>query len=730
MVTKKISVQEGMQLKSTDINNISHALEQTVNDGLLAGLMTGNDAFFDLSACKVVPESGMDVQISTGLGMQYDSSETGTFRAKHKFINVVTAFSQTIAPNSSGSTRYDRISIKHNVDQDDETETRIFRTTATGSLQLTLSAYSSVDSYVLNYTQGTAGSGVPPEIPSGYVSLATIEVPNGVSTILASHITDTRPLFHIRHDATSLVVADYASSGAADYYGADGIQQAIDALPATGGEVLVRTGTYELNRVLEPTANVRLYGQGPSTILKPALGRDLMRIGKPDITVGDKVLVTLATSEQLAIAYNPLDKEYGVLSLDTGTGDIIFQLVDAVTETATGAQVVVASGTGVAGNRLDIVFNPTLIEYCAVWEDSGNDIYARRLYSNGQPRLAAEDISDGSDAYSQPAVCYCGEAGEETYCITWYDDTNDKVMYRSYLTSLSDKVEVATSAASPGQISVDIAYDNNGECRLVYVDRPTTEDRVVAARIDVSGNAVTGSATVVASGTGEDHRGCRVESGGSVSGIVWYEDSNTEVQFRGMTAGDDTFEGAAAVIATVTTEFPEITYDSDNDQFAMVYSNGSSPNGEVHIAVSQGDGTAVVADTTLFNSTTGALHYQAICYDTDVQRPVLIYCDDASIRIEVYDAASTDEAVDRVVVENMFLAGNDTSDEVLINLVNSNKSVIRGCTFEDADAASSAAVVISSDCDGTLLLGNIFESNTTDITDGGNNTVDSANVKL
>ncbi len=102
---------------------------------------------------------------------------------------------------------------------------------------------------------------------------------------IAEHVREPRPLQApaIGGDGPAqLSVADFAS--AASMTG--GIQEAVDALPAGGGEVYVPPGRYVLKCAVHLRSNVTLRGAGPSTLLvRPA---DAHSLATATVAVGDR----------------------------------------------------------------------------------------------------------------------------------------------------------------------------------------------------------------------------------------------------------------------------------------------------------------------------------------------------------------------------------------------------------------------------------------------------------
>jgi len=101
--------------------------------------------------------------------------------------------------------------------------------------------------------------------------------------------------------ATKIVAAD----GSGDY---SDIQSAIDSLPAGGGLVFIKDGTYTINSPITITkSNVALVGQGPATILALANG-----VNDSVIKIGDEVSnITDVIVSDLSIDGNRLNQTAG-----------------------------------------------------------------------------------------------------------------------------------------------------------------------------------------------------------------------------------------------------------------------------------------------------------------------------------------------------------------------------------------------------------------------------------
>lgn len=730
MVTKKIRPQEGQQLKSSDVSNISHALEQTMNDGVLSGVTNQSNGFiFGNLGLKVVPSSGLDVQISAGLGVVFDASESSTFRAQHKFVNVESADTQTIASNSSGFTRIDLISITFNVDQDDQSEDRVFRTSATGQLVTQAAVYSTKDEYTIVYTQGTAGLGVAPDVPEDNIPLAEITVIDSAAVINAADIKDRRPIYHLEEDASKLVVADNQASVRADYYGAEGIQDAINALPSDGGEVLIRTGTYDLDEVIKLRDNVKLTGQGSGTILRNSL-RDAIRIGKDDLSSSPVSLVNFSANTNMAVAYNSHNHEFGVVAVepDPHLPTVNFYVVDAETQEISSA--ITLDTSAIVGNRVDIAFNSDQKEYGVVWEDANHAIQVARV-SQGGVELIQEQVDTAANNCSNPAISYNSEAASVGYGIVWNDDSTDEVLYRKFFTSFSSIVTVATPGSTPTNPNCDIAYEGNGEFRVVFIDNDGSDDSVKAQRIDASANGLVGSVATVHANGSEDHIGCRVESGDGAAGVVWFDDTNDIIKFRALDSSADTFVAAAVDLDTLAAESvtPEIVFDAINITFKIAWTDGTTPNGEIHVGGRDKDGTQSLADTTIDNSIIGD-QYIAIAFDLIAERAVLFWADDTDLTMEVRSPASMATEVVGCHIQNLAIDNSSTAvgTEGQIDVRNAAKVIITGCSF--TGTGNGDGVTIDALTDATVIVANVFDTFSTEVVNNGTNTVDTGNAKI
>jgi parallel beta helix pectate lyase-like protein len=98
--------------------------------------------------------------------------------------------------------------------------------------------------------------------------------------------------------------------------GCAGIQAAIDALPAAGGQVVVQAGTFTCSRMLVINRdNVDLRGQGAATLLRLADGANA-----PVLVIGDTVPVPAATRRNIHVSDLVIDGNRAAQSLECRGG--------------------------------------------------------------------------------------------------------------------------------------------------------------------------------------------------------------------------------------------------------------------------------------------------------------------------------------------------------------------------------------------------------------------------
>ena len=90
-----------------------------------------------------------------------------------------------------------------------------------------------------------------------------------------------------------------------------GIQEAIDALPPSGGLVVIPPGTYLLKRSIILPDNTALHGSGPATILKKCYGVETKMVENVSLYVAIICLI-MALTYTAGITINKVIKDRGV----------------------------------------------------------------------------------------------------------------------------------------------------------------------------------------------------------------------------------------------------------------------------------------------------------------------------------------------------------------------------------------------------------------------------------
>lgn len=115
--------------------------------------------------------AGANMSVDIAAGQAYidgdDETDQGTYLCRSTAVENV-----AVTNNVSGSARIDRVVVQVN------------DPTAGGAAG---------DDFTVEVLAGTPGAGAPPALPDSAISLATISVANGATSIVDANITDTRP---------------------------------------------------------------------------------------------------------------------------------------------------------------------------------------------------------------------------------------------------------------------------------------------------------------------------------------------------------------------------------------------------------------------------------------------------------------------------------------------------------------------------------------------------------
>lgn len=196
-MSSRVKFSTGEEVTTTDHNDSQSLRERYINDTLLKRILLNNTtACFFGTDCKVVTTSGMGIQIGTGTGFHYVSTESDPDEPMFKEINVPSAQAITVSASDPANPRIDIVCIK--ADRANAQPENRYVMDGGGIITNTSVNKRSNASYAHQYVVGTpAGSPSAPAVPSGYVKIATIAVGAGVSSITQANITDERLLFLI-----------------------------------------------------------------------------------------------------------------------------------------------------------------------------------------------------------------------------------------------------------------------------------------------------------------------------------------------------------------------------------------------------------------------------------------------------------------------------------------------------------------------------------------------------
>jgi len=191
-MSDRVKYNEGELVVTEDQKDAQSIHEQFLYDYILRRML-GDPAtavFFDTD-CAVSAAGGMDVEIGTGRGFQYVSSEADADEPKFKPIYVAAAQSITVDAADPGDPRIDIVCIKAARD-DADSESRYIKDGG-GSITTQNVYKRDVVSFDYSYVAGVAaGAPAEPAVPAGYVKIASIYVGAGVTAITDADITDAR----------------------------------------------------------------------------------------------------------------------------------------------------------------------------------------------------------------------------------------------------------------------------------------------------------------------------------------------------------------------------------------------------------------------------------------------------------------------------------------------------------------------------------------------------------
>jgi hypothetical protein len=247
---------------------------------------------------------------------------------------------------------------------------------------------------------------------------------------------------------------------------------------------------------------------------------------------------------------------------------------------------------GGAGNQDQpaIAYNEERDEFLVVWSDdrnpdTGRDIYAQRLFTNGLPKGGFFPIYVGPGNQTEPAIAYSSFRDE--YLAVWSDDRDGRMdIYGRRLgtTGLATRGEEFLIATGEGN-KQEPALAFTGEQYLVlWTDDGGENLDILGKRVFANGLPIggpEGHEFGVAVGSGNDMAAAIPTQGGL---LVWSGDANADVTGmdlfgnqlfpNGLPIGGD--HGISAPEANQVS--PTLAYNPERGEYLVVWSDDRNPN--------------------------------------------------------------------------------------------------------------------------------------------------------
>lgn len=182
---KQTLVNVDQQVSSSDLNAVSSLLYQIIRN---SNLNITSESNVVISGLAVTYTSGNTINISAGVALFSVPQTVSTYAGSIYYLN--SPVSPTIAAADHTNNRIDGIDIQYTEVQG-TSQTRNVINPGTGVISPTSVNTQILSTYNIQITTGTpSGSPVAPAIPSGFVRLATYEVPfNSGGTVTVTNIT-------------------------------------------------------------------------------------------------------------------------------------------------------------------------------------------------------------------------------------------------------------------------------------------------------------------------------------------------------------------------------------------------------------------------------------------------------------------------------------------------------------------------------------------------------------
>lgn len=187
-----VNWEEEQEISEEHMENMGQIAIANLYSGFLARLFLDVDSGLPMNGfygddCKISKIDSATIEVSTGFGLYYDTSDTDAFYSVYKPIVVATAFQETIEPANTNRHRYDIVCLAP-ATEDDETQTEIFYDPLTSTTSPASTDTRRKFSYAVQVVTGTEINNIAtpsvPSTPAGYIICGRIHVDDtGVLTV-------------------------------------------------------------------------------------------------------------------------------------------------------------------------------------------------------------------------------------------------------------------------------------------------------------------------------------------------------------------------------------------------------------------------------------------------------------------------------------------------------------------------------------------------------------------
>lgn len=187
-----VNWEEEQEISEEHMENMGQIAISNLYSGFLARLFLDVDSGLPMNGfygndCKISKIDSATIEVSTGFGLYYDTSDTDAFYSVYKPIVVATAFQETIDPADTNKHRYDIVCLAPDT-EDDESQTETFYDPLTSTTSPASTDTRRKFSYAVQVVTGTEVNNIAtpsvPSTPAGYIICGRAHVDDtGVLTV-------------------------------------------------------------------------------------------------------------------------------------------------------------------------------------------------------------------------------------------------------------------------------------------------------------------------------------------------------------------------------------------------------------------------------------------------------------------------------------------------------------------------------------------------------------------